>query len=69
MTIDQVRSLHNGDEVFWNDPDEGLCSRPVTIRELTIHSVVNEGCETEEAALTISERDGGTLECFASELS
>lgn len=59
MRIDQVKKLHQGDEVFWNDPDEGLCSRTLKIHsiELRFPNVVK-----------IEEVDGSVVECFAREL-
>lgn len=62
MTIEEVRRLHRGDEVWWEDPDNGTCSRHYKI--LTI-----EVPEHEEGVITIEDEDGSVLECYADELS
>jgi hypothetical protein len=31
MTREEVESLQSGDIVFWRDPDDGICSRVLTI--------------------------------------
>jgi len=59
MTRKEVEQLHNGDEVFWNDPDEGTCSRVYRIRCIEIAGDI----------VTIEDVDGSTLECFIDELS
>jgi hypothetical protein len=59
MTLDDVKQLVNGDDVFWNDPDDGACSRVVTIGTLTVNGEV----------VCIRAKDGDYLECFAHELS
>jgi hypothetical protein len=59
MRIAQVKKLHPGDEVFWNDPDEGTCSRIYKIRLIEVNGNV----------VTIEDVDGSVLECFARELS
>lgn len=59
MKVREVRKLYKGDEVYWNDPDEGRCSRIYKIH--TIHVWAN--------MVVITEPDGSTLECFADELS
>jgi len=62
MTLQEVKQLHSGDEVYWTDPAEqdGLehHSGYITIREITI---VGE--------IVCIVHDGGNLECFAHELS
>ena len=60
MDIEDVEQLDNGDEVFWNDPDEGECSRHIVIQ--TIEVVGGE-------MVRITGKDGSELECFADELS
>ena len=57
MTLNEVRQLHNGDEVWWDDP-EGLTSRSYNIRLIRVVGEV----------VTIMDVDGSVLECFASEL-
>lgn len=59
MRIADIKKLRSGDEVYWNDPDEGACSRM-----LSIHRIDREG-----NVVTIVEADGGLVECFARELS
>ena len=51
--------LKPGDEVFWTDPDAGICSRPLVISEI----------ELKEDIVCITDKDGGYLECFSEELS
>lgn len=50
-----------GDEVFWNDPDGGKCSRHLTIHDIEIRK--------QSLSVIITDVNGDTLECFASELS
>lgn len=59
MTRDEVMALDNGDEVYWNDPDEGTCSRYLTIQTIDVNGEV----------VVITDKQGLTLECLASELS
>jgi hypothetical protein len=61
MNIKDVRKLRKDDEVYWNDPDNGLCSK--TIKIATVE--VRLPCYT----VIITGDDGSYLECFASELS
>jgi len=58
MTKAQVKKLHKGDEVHWTDPDEGKCSRTLTIQSVTIHGDV----------VVIQDKDGDVLECWPREL-
>jgi hypothetical protein len=60
MDMQQVRGLQHGDQVYWNDPDNGICSRLLKVR-----SVKELG---DEGAVRIIEIDGGEIECFAHEL-
>lgn len=65
MTTKEVQELHNGDEVFWNDPDEDSeCSRYITIQTIEVESE-----EEGNGIIRISGTDGSCLECFAHELS
>ena len=59
MKFESVRKLRSGDEVTWNDPDGGYCSKTVTISSIEIkgHTVC------------ITDTNGGYLECFPKELS
>jgi hypothetical protein len=59
MQIHSIKKLHSGDEVFWNDPDNGACSRVYKIQTIEVNGNV----------VTIQEPDGSVLECFARELS
>lgn len=59
MKISDARKLHNGDEVFWTDPDNGLCSRHLVIKNI----------KTNGQTITIEDKNGDVLECFAKELS
>jgi hypothetical protein len=52
-----MNKFHNGDEVFWTDPDDGLCSGVATF----IQSV-NED-------ITIIEKDGLKIEVYTDEIS
>ena len=64
MTSSQVMALRPGDEVYWNDPDEGLCSRPYKIQSVGVSEQ-----EKYDIPLHIVDVSGDVLECFASELS
>lgn len=59
MTIRQAQQLHSRDQVFWNDPDGGLCSRQLTILTIRLEGNV----------AFIQDLDGSNLQCFVSELS
>ena len=61
MNVEDIKELHNGDEVFWNDPDNGACSRHITIQKITIE----EGRDI----VSIYGKDGDYLQCFDHELS
>lgn len=66
MTRDQVLSLLPHDEVYWNDPDGGKCSRHYKI--LTIeHDGPHE--DVDDPVVKITDVSGDYLECYASELS
>lgn len=64
MTAKRVNELHSRDQVFWKDPDEGKCSKQITILEITIISDDNP----RNPVCRITDIDGDVLECFASEL-
>jgi hypothetical protein len=57
---DWRRQLHSGDEITWNDPDEGTCSRSGTILEI-------EYLDEDVAKITFT--DGEYLEVLLEELS
>lgn len=56
-------NLNPGDEVYWNDPDEGVCSKHITIRTVEYHGQVGDDC-----IIQLTGVDGSDLECFAHEL-
>lgn len=59
-------NLRAGDEVRWNDPDGGICSRTDRIQLIQY-----EECEVGELpeTATITWPDGSCVECFLTELS
>lgn len=67
MTRTQVLKLHPGDEVYWNDPDSGACSRYYRIQEIAV--VPNMGACGRHTVVRIVDVDGSVLECFPEELS
>ena len=60
MKLSEVKKLHNGDEVYWHDPDEDRCSRYLSIRSITCYA---------GGVVVIEETSGAVVECFARELS
>jgi hypothetical protein len=61
MTIEQVKQLHSGDRVFWDDPDCSICSRYYTIAEIVI---LNE----QKEIVQIVGNEGDMVECLAKEI-
>ncbi len=61
MTLDQVLELRHGDQVFWNDPDNGLCSGALTIGDISVN--------VETLVVTITDIMGDDIQCFPDELS
>jgi len=59
MSLRQIHRLHRDDQVFWRDPDAGLCSRLYTILSIWIKGNI----------VTIVDMRGDVLECYARELS
>lgn len=59
MTLKNVRKLQPGDQVTWNDPDGGACTRTGTIQAISINGSI----------VSITWQDGSDLECYARELS
>ena len=56
-------SLRTGDEVYWNDPDEGICSgHGVFVRH-------HGGYLTVSDSVAVIRKDGIVLEVFTEELS
>jgi hypothetical protein len=60
MTKEEAKQLHCGDEVYWTDPDEGLCSRYYNIKAIYWAN---------DDVICIEDEDGSYLECFAHELT
>lgn len=61
MNIKDVLKLRKDDEVYWNDPDNGLCSKTLKILKIEVRKPLQ--------TVIITDVNGDTLECFASELS
>jgi len=55
----EVKRLQTGDEVHWEDPDNSLTTRYVTVQKIKISGEV----------ISITDINGDNLECFAHELS
>ena len=70
MTVAEVLALHPGDEVYWNDPADGECSKYVTIQEIRVQGADEPDAEIgSDAVISIVGKDGCNLECFMHELS
>jgi hypothetical protein len=67
MTEKQIRALKPGDEVKWNDPDRGLCSRTIKIKQIVILEEPGDPWQ-DDTIISIEEEDGGYIEVFAHEL-
>jgi hypothetical protein len=52
------KKLKSGDEVYWEDPDVGTCSRHIRIQKIKIKGDMAQ----------ITGRNGDYLECFLKEL-
>lgn len=52
--------IHPGDEVTWNDPDNGTCSRTGVVESVEFH---------ENGIVELTMNDGWTVEAFVHELS
>jgi len=61
MTLDEILGCNAGTEVWWEDPDGGLCSRHVTIARVDYGPA--------EDTVTITEADGSVLEAHPEEFS
>ena len=59
MKLNDIRQLKAGDEVFWNDPDDGACSRIYVIKTIWFFG---------HNQIRIEDEDGCVLECPSSEL-
>ena len=53
------QQLKPGIRVFWQDPDNGACSRYVVIKHVEFHGEI----------VRLQESDGAVIECFLNELS
>lgn len=62
LSLAKIRGLQRGDSVYWNDPDDGICSRVLVIQTIEIN-------DEDDPVVIIMEPDGSVVECFASELS
>ena len=58
MRIFEIKKLHQGDQVYWEDPDEGSCSRLLAIQTIEVNGNI----------VTIMEPDGSVVEAYAREL-
>jgi hypothetical protein len=67
MTPSQIEKLKPGDRVFWNDPDEGACSREYKIKRIAFQLEPGEEVCGDEI-VSIEDEDGSFLECLACEL-
>jgi hypothetical protein len=54
----KTKKLGCGDEIYWEDPDDGICSRFITIQNISLAG----------EAVCIKGKDGSYLECFPHEL-
>lgn len=59
LSKEEVARLQTGDEVYWEDPDEGRCSRVIKL-----YSIEQVG-----EAVRIVDIYGDVLECLLEELS
>ena len=58
MSIKQIKLLQPGDQVYWNDPDAGICSRILNILTISI-------CDD---IISITDIDGSYIQCYHNEL-
>jgi len=63
MTLKEANKLRRGDEVYWTDPDDDLCSRAMVIKEIEI------SIDGDMDVACIIAYDGYELECPIEELS
>jgi hypothetical protein len=59
MKLSETKKLAPGDEVYWTDPDGGICSRIYKIQSISVNGSI----------VVIQDVDGSVLECFARELA
>jgi hypothetical protein len=60
MTLEEICNLQPGDEVYWNDPDDGLCSDYYVISKVWV--------EDDGSWWRIMDADGRDIEGFPHEL-
>lgn len=58
MTMEEAANLLPGDQVIWEDPDNWICTKILTIAAISLNGEV----------VTITDTQGDTLECYAEEL-
>jgi hypothetical protein len=63
MRLKDLKKLRVGDEVFWNDPDNDLCSGMFHIQSL------GSGIVNMSSVVTLMRDDSSIVEVFARELS
>lgn len=61
MTPERAAALKPGDRIIWDDPDNGICSRPYTIKAVEF--------DESSGVLKITSTEGDCLECYLSEVS
>jgi hypothetical protein len=61
MTAEEIEKLHSGDEITWNDPDNGICSKTGIILDIEFLP--------DDQIATITFQDGSYIQCFYNELS
>jgi len=59
MTIDEAERLKRGDVVIWNDPDDGICTKAITVSRVTVIG---------DTVCLVDRDSGDCIECFAGEL-
>lgn len=63
MTVERVMELCDGDSVYWNDPDGGICSRWYLLAQAPQWQIGYDDI------VMIVDVDGSSLQCCASELA
>lgn len=58
MNEEQFKKLTPGDKVFWEDPDDGICSKWITVKTIRF----------ERDVASITGEDGSITECFPCEI-
>lgn len=60
MNRQEVEALRVGDKVFWSDPDQGFCSRLLTIQAISVCPIDDD--------VELIDHNGGYIGCPFSEL-